>query len=155
MTKVPGSRIFEPDTAFLRWVLLTPILMLFVSSTFAQAAPASPPTQAPSPTPSPRPQYRQLRYEEDWSSLRGATQRTEAFDRIKYIPLNAPGDWYLSIGGEVREQYEAYRNPAWGQELVDNSGYFLQRVMLHADLHMGRRMRTFVQIKRGQETGRE
>jgi alginate export protein len=154
MTKDPGSRLFQPEIDFLRWVLLTPILMLFVSSTFAQTAPASPTTPTPSPNPSPRPQYRQLRYDEDWSFLSDPTRRTEAMDRIKYIPLNARGDWYLSIGGEVRQQYERYRNPGWGREPRDNNGYWLQRLMLHADLHMGSSVRTFVQIKSGLESGR-
>lgn len=140
----------------LSWsLLLLPALLLFASPSFAQTA--SPPQTTPAPSPSPllRPQYKQLRYEEDWTSLHDPARRTEALDRIKYIPLNPRGDWYLTIGGEVRGQYERFRNPSWGQEPQDNNGYFLQRYMLHADLHTGSRVRAFFQIKSGLENGRK
>jgi hypothetical protein len=76
-------------------------------------------------------------------------------DRLKYIPLNASGEWYLTIGGEVRLEYERFGSPGWGQEPQDNDGYFLQRYMLHADLRMGNRVRAFFQIKSGLENGRK
>src|SRR5919202_1402755 len=114
---------------------------------------------SPSPTLEPEgthalPAYKQLRYEEDWSYLRNGTARADALDRIKYIPLRDKEGWYLSIGGEVRERYERFGNPSWGQEPEDDNGYFLQRYMLHADFHLGARARFFVQIKSGLENGR-
>lgn len=108
----------------------------------------------PLPSPPLRPKYKLLRYDEDWSSLRDSARRTEELDSIKYIPLSGSGDWYLSIGGEVREEYEWFRNPEWGQEPQDNNGHFLQRYMVHADLHMGDRVRGFFQIKSGLAKGR-
>ena len=129
--------------------------MVFVSSSIGQTRPPSQTNPTPSPSPLSRPQYRQLRYDEDWSSLSDSARRTEAFDRVKYIPLSASGEWYLTIGGEVREQYERFCNPGWGLEPQDNDGYFLQRYMLHADLHLGNRVRAFFQIKSGIENGRK
>lgn len=137
----------------LHWpALLLSMLMLFASSSLAQTAPPSQPPPTPPPSSS-RPQYKQLRYDEDWSSLLDPARGTEALDRIKYIPLDVSRGWYLSIGGDVRGHYESFRNPSWGQEPQD--GFFLQRYMLHADLHMGNRVRIFFQIKSGLENGRE
>ncbi len=128
--------------------------MFFVSTSIAQTASRSDTTPTPQPPPSYRPPYKPLRYEEDWSSLRDQTRQSDALDRIKYIPLSASGDYYLTIGGEVRGQYERFNNPVWGQEPQDNNGYLLQRYMLHADLHMGKHARAFFQIKSGLENGR-
>ena len=100
------------------------------------------------------PGYRQLRYEEDYSSLHTAGGH-DLFDPIKYIPLNQSGDGYLSLGGEARVRYEYFHNPQWGLAPQDENGYWLQRYMLHADAHFTGWFRTFVQFKSGLETGRE
>ena len=73
---------------------------LFVPSSLAQTTPSS---QA---APSANPSYKQLRYEEDWSFLRDPAGRDDVLDRIKYIPLGDKEDWYLTIGGEARMQFE-------------------------------------------------
>jgi hypothetical protein len=140
-------------------------LLLLVLALLSVCAAASPGQQAPgpaaqaSPTPTPPeahapPPYKQLRYEEDWSYLRDKSTRSERLDRIKYIPLRGREGWYVSIGGEARVRYERFDNPLWGQEAEDGNGYFLQRYMLHADFHLGPRMRFFGQIKSGLEDGR-
>jgi hypothetical protein len=118
----------------------------------ARVSPSATPEQKVTPSPSP---FKQLRYEEDWSYLSNKTERTDASDRIKFIPLRAKKGWYLSLGGEVRERYERFGNPLWGQEPKDDSGYLLQRYMLHADFHLGSRVRVFAQIKSGLEGGRK
>ena len=41
-----------------------------------------------------------------------------------------------------------------GAEPRDDSGYWLQRLMVHADLRLGRRLRLFGQLKSGIEAGR-
>lgn len=64
--------------------------------------------------PSPPP-YEQLRYEEDYSYLLNRTCRTDPWDIIKYISLSERGDWFFSLGGEVRERYEYFDNYKWGQ----------------------------------------
>jgi len=101
-----------------------------------------------------RPSYMLLRDEEDWSFLRDPSQRSDWWDPIKYIPLSRSGDTFLSLGGEIRQQYERFKIESWGAQPEDTSGYLLQRYMGHADLHVRRRFRAFVQVKSGIETGR-
>jgi hypothetical protein len=71
-------------------------IWLFVATVaFSEAAQPATQTERPSP----RPQYQSLRYEEDWSALRDSSLRTDAWDSLKYLPLNEDG-WYLSLGGD-------------------------------------------------------
>jgi hypothetical protein len=100
------------------------------------------------------PDYKQLRYEEDYGYLRDQTKRRDSLDSIKNISLGSEADRYLSIGGEIRQRYEYFHNPTWGQEEQDDNGYWLQRYMLHSDVHLGNRFRFFGQIKSGIEIGR-
>ena len=97
--------------------------------------------------------FKQLRYDEGYRYLQDENLRTEALDRIKYIPLNEDGSTYLSLGGEIRERYELFRNRAWGADPIDDNGYLLQRYMLHSDLHFGSRVRFFFQLKSGLASG--
>ena len=100
------------------------------------------------------PSYNSSRYLEDYSYLRDPTQRRDFWDPIKHIPLNDSGSVYLSFGGETRQHYESIRNENWGATVEDNNGWYLQRYLLHADLHAGDRFRIFSQIQSGIETGR-
>ena len=100
------------------------------------------------------PPYKQLRYDEDYSYLREPERRHDFFDPIKYIRFDALGDYYLSLGGEVRERYEYFANYNWGKGPQDDNGYLLQRYMVHADLHLGPDVRLFTQLKSGLEDGR-
>ena len=63
-----------------------------------------------------RPSYMVLRDEEDWSFLRDPTQRSDWWDPFKCIPLWRPGDSFLSLGGEIRQQYERFENESWGAQ---------------------------------------
>ena len=83
------------------------------------------------------PAYKQRRYDEDYGYLRDSTKETDLFDAIKFVPRGTEGDRYLSLGGEIRQRYEYFHNPVWGQEEKDPNGYWMQRYMLHADLHLG------------------
>jgi hypothetical protein len=103
--------------------------------------------------PGPRPQYQSIRYEEDWSVLRDHSQRTDPWDSVKYLALTEDG-WYLSLGGEGRLRYEAFRNAAFGSGPQDPNGYVLQRYLTHADLHLGQHVRVFTELQSGLETGR-
>jgi hypothetical protein len=102
-----------------------------------------------------RPEYERLRYEEDWSVLREPTLRTDPLDPLKYVPLNQSGDAYLSLGGELRGRYEYTHNPVWGDDPQDDQGVFLQRYVLHGDLHFGPHFRLFGQLSSALENGRE
>jgi len=93
------------------------------------------------------PAYQTLRYNEDWSGLRNSTNRTDFFDPAKYIPFDANGDWYLSLGGEGRLKYERYSDAVLNQQPADGNGFLLQRYLLSADLHAAPYFRVFSQLQ--------
>jgi hypothetical protein len=100
-----------------------------------------------------RPDYQLDRSEEDWSSLCDPTIRGgDLWDPAKYIALGRSS--YVSFGGELRASYEAYRNYSWGSGLQDSNGYYLNRLINHADLHLGSRVRVFGEFQSGLEFGR-
>ncbi len=101
-----------------------------------------------------RPTFKMLRYEEDWSTLREGAAGRDWWDPIKYIPLNPRRASFLSFGGELRQQYERYTYQEWGQEPLDLTGYFLQRILLHADWHLNPDTRVFAQLSSAIEEGR-
>jgi hypothetical protein len=94
------------------------------------------------------------RYEEKYQFLRDPSQRTDFFDPVKYIPFNKSESLYLTLGGETRQHYEFIDNNNWGKGIQDKNGYYLQRYLVHGDLHAGERIRFFVQLMSGVETGR-
>ncbi|MDB6125859.1 MAG: hypothetical protein JWQ71_4852 [Pedosphaera sp.] len=100
------------------------------------------------------PAFTQLRYDEDYSYLADPAARTNAFDRIKYIPLNDRTNWYVTLGGQARARYENFPNDLFGTEPRDKSGYNLLRAMANADLHLGPIVRVFVQGISATEQGR-
>lgn len=97
------------------------------------------------PNPKPPP-YTLLRYTEDYSYLANPANRTDFFDPVKYIPLNtADPASYLSLGGEIRLRFEHYTNQSFGTTGPRENNYLLQRVTLHAFVHVNKRLRIFVQ----------
>ncbi len=101
------------------------------------------------------PPYTPLVWDMDWTCLvsAAATYRagTDYTDRFHYIPLGEHS--FLSLGGQVRERGEYQDHPAFGAQPPDN-GYFLQRYLLSADLHIGQRLRSFIQLNSGLVDGR-
>ena len=93
--------------------------------------------------------YKLLREDEDWSFLRDRSLRQDFWDPIKYIPLRSNAeDWYMTIGGEVRYVWEQVGNDNWGQQPFMN-GYFNERYQPYFDLHYGKHVRTFFELKSG------
>src|ERR1700723_4652744 len=91
--------------------------------------------------------YKLLREDEDWSFLRDQSLRQDFWDPIKYIPLRkSPDDWYMTVGGEAREVWEQIGNDNWGQSPYWN-GYLNERYMPYFDLHYGKHVRTFIELK--------
>lgn len=113
----------------MKWVPSIGLLLMY-NMVFAQALP----------------EFRQLRYDEDYSSLRTDSSRT-GYRSWKYIPLSKQGNSYLSIGGETRWQYFFIRNEGWGDVAKDSNGYWLNRNLLHLDLRFNERMRLFTQLQ--------
>ncbi len=99
--------------------------------------------------------YNLLRDRENWSWLREPPTSSDAFDPAKYVRLvDGRDDIYLTLGGEIRQWVEGYRNELWGSTGFETNVYWLQRYMLHADLHVTPRLRLFIQLKSGLEVGR-
>jgi len=104
-------------------------------------------------SPCPIPEYKYLRADEDYGYLRNPACRSEPLDALKYIPLKSAPEWFVSLGGEIRENVEYFSNPRWSAKLQDPA-YLLQRYMAHSDLHLGERFRIFTQLKSGLESNR-
>jgi len=95
-----------------------------------------------------------IRYDENYEYLRDPSRRTDYLDAIKFIPLDANAEWYLTLGGEARDRYESYHNSLWGRGPQDDNGYLLQRYSLHADVHYGDNFRIFTQLGSSLEDNR-
>lgn len=122
--------------------------------------PGSPvPPTAGTKTTAPKP-YSAVRWDEDYSYLKDPAARTDYTDPLKYIRLGAD-DVYLSVGGQVRERYEFFNNYLFSPPATsaagpqDDDGYFLTRLLVHADLHATQYFRLFVQGKSAMEDGRD
>ncbi|HET9412713.1 MAG TPA: alginate export family protein [Pseudolabrys sp.] len=100
-----------------------------------------------------RPAFRLDRSEEDWSAFCLPTRRDDRWDPAKCLGPSE-GPWFVSFGGELRSSYEIYRNYNWGSGFQDRNGYYLNRLMGHADLHLGARVRLFAEFQSGLEVGR-
>lgn len=96
--------------------------------------------------------FKLMRYDEDYSGLKDSARTF--YNKIKYIPLHADGHMYLSLGGEIRQELDRASNEDWGAANAGTDVFSLQRYALHADLHMGNRVRVFGQLRSGLEFGR-
>ncbi|MBV9016732.1 MAG: alginate export family protein [Alphaproteobacteria bacterium] len=114
------------------------------------------------------------RYEEDYSYLRDPNRSSDFFDPLKFIPLAADGDIYLTLNGEARFRYDNtdHRNfavataaspskqpgglpiptPATG---TSTNELYKQRYALGADLHLGPNLRFYADLYHGQQTGHD
>ena len=99
--------------------------------------------------------YKLLREDEDWSLLKDPKLREDFWDPIKYIPLRrSASDWYMTMGGEAREVWEQIGNDNWGESPYWNE-YLNERYMPYFDLHYGKHLRTFVELKSGLNSFRQ
>jgi hypothetical protein len=123
--------------------------MIFLVISFAIPAFSQGQSAPASESPPPARIYHLLPEDNDWSFLANPATRQDFWDPIKYIRLRPDrNDWFLSIGGEVREVWEQIGNDNWGQQPFMN-GYFNERYMLYFDFHYGQHVRSFVQLKSG------
>ncbi len=76
-----------------------------------------------------RPAYTFLRFNEDWSVLRGGSPAggDDLWDPIKYVPLNEIGDVWMSFGGHFRARWEVWRNFNFGDAPTDSDDFLLYR----------------------------
>lgn len=100
-------------------------------------------------SPSPDRGIHLLREDEDWSFLADPALRQDFWDPVKYIRLReGRDDWFMTISGEAREVWEQIGNDNWGQSPFWNA-YLNERYMLGFDIHYGKQVRTFVDLKSG------
>src|SRR5690606_28239013 len=95
--------------------------------------------------------FKLMRYDEDYSGLKDSAKTF--YNKIKYIQLSEDRQFYLSLGGEARGELNYAENEDWGETNVGRDVFFLQRYHLHADLHIGDRIRIFGQLRSGLEDG--
>lgn len=124
------------------------LAILIGSSAAAQTAPGPTPTAsaASSGAAVPPPPFKPDRTAENYSYLGDPARRGDWADGFKFIPLDAEGNSYLSLGGEVRERAEIMHGPAFGLTAAGDDTYLLQRILFHADLHLGQSVRIFAQL---------
>src|SRR5277367_2600662 len=60
------------------------------------------------------PAYQVLRFRENYGYLSDPALRQDAFDPLKYIQLGNDTNYFLTLGGEVRERFEGMNNPDFG-----------------------------------------
>jgi hypothetical protein len=90
--------------------------------------------------------YSLERWEENYAYLKDPAARTGFFDPVKYVPLGADPNWYLSFGGQARERYDYFNNSNFGAGPQDEDGFRLTRLLAHVDAHFGEHFRAFVQL---------
>lgn len=92
-------------------------------------------------------QIQQLRYNDNFEELKSDSTQKKGFDKLKYIKLTKRSR--ISFGGEIREQYQYYKNPNFGDQPANYSevkdGQIWQRIMAHTNLELGTRVRLFAQ----------
>ncbi|MFJ2683255.1 alginate export family protein [Pseudomonas sp. NPDC087342] len=95
-----------------------------------------------------RPAIKANRWQEDWSTLKDPTLRTEPLDSLKYISLSDDNPLtYLSLGATLRERFEMNDASGFGIKNVDRDRYLIQRFQVHADLHLNENWRLFTQLE--------
>lgn len=102
--------------------------------------------ETPEETACQRPKLTLLRYDEDFSFLRDPRCRTDVWDPLKYVALHRRFPIVLSLGLDVRERLEYFDALDWGRDPSGDAGFLIQRVMPHADLHIGPHVQVFFML---------
>jgi len=88
-----------------------------------------------------------LRYDDDFSLLKNDSLK-KGFDHLKYISLG--DNSYISFGGELREQFQVYKNINFGDapptyhDISPNQLW--HRLMVHSNIELGNHFRFFIQL---------
>jgi Alginate export len=114
--------------------VVTCSLGLFVGTALCGAASAAAPACPPRP----------LRWQDDCSLLVG--KDLTGLDRLRYLPVTADGDVWVTVGGEARTRMDLLKDSDFG--LNGAKGYVLTagRLLLQGDLRTKAGPRAFVQL---------
>lgn len=86
------------------------------------------------------------RFNEDWSYLSDKQDLT-TFEKSKYIALSDTNQKrYLSLGGHARTQFTAFDNNRYSLLGGGDGTKWLNRLLVHADLHVNDSVRAFAEI---------
>lgn len=98
---------------------------------------------------------RSIRWEEDYAWLKAPVSAPQGLARLKFIPLSADRESWLTLGAEVRQRVDSIKGAQLGLGLADSYQTAQTRVYLHADAHLGPSLRLFGQLSYADEGGRE
>ena len=125
-------------------------------TTPAVTTPASQTTLAPQTTcPVTRPTVMFNRWQENWGVLANPCVPRKPFDGGKYIPLFGDSGSYLSLGMNMRDRMEFNNAPLFGAGTARNDTYVIQRLQVHADLHLGSHVQFFTQFEDARAFGKD
>ncbi|HEY4545421.1 MAG TPA: alginate export family protein [Pedomonas sp.] len=117
----------------------------------ADAVSVSYPAEAMGYGPRMGPNYYFSRWAEDWSQHRDPAMRDGLLDDLKFIPLDAAGESYITLNGQQRIRLNHVSNP--GLRASSRTDAFLSRTQLGADVHLGSNFRAYVEVGSGQTWG--
>lgn len=86
--------------------------------------------------------FKLVRSDEDYGRLADPVLRAAAPEAYKYLPVGS--DAYVSLGGEIRERYDVFDAPRFGIGQRSDA-YDLQRILVHADVHVDEALRVYVE----------
>jgi Alginate export len=94
-------------------------------------------------------------YDIDFSSLANPANRITPLDQAHYVPLGIDPDTYLSLGGDVRQQFWSWSNEGHGLKSPRYNTYDLSRLLFDAYLHLNRHVALFAQLGRFDAIGKD
>ena len=94
------------------------------------------------------------RWEEDYAWMADKPAPEPLSERIKFLPLNAERTAWLTLGGELRQRVDMVRDSQIGLSAYPRANTGQTRAYLHADAHLGDRVRVFGQLSWADEGGR-
>ncbi|MGF6847915.1 hypothetical protein QFZ51_003150 [Chitinophaga sp. W3I9] len=97
--------------------------------------------------------FKGMRFDENYAYLRDSAPTF--YRQVKYTSLSAEHNIYVSFGGSARWEYVDFNNEDWGRLGTGHNNFLLQRYDLHADVHLGERIRVFTQLRSAWEGGRK
>lgn len=95
--------------------------------------------------------YSTARWAEDWKSSANTRNTNDPLDRLKYIPLAADGDVYLTLSGEARLRTNYTSNP--GLVEGEHQRQDIVRLTGGADLHLGEHVRFYGEVSHASSSG--
>ena len=95
-----------------------------------------------------------IRWKEDYSFLRDRADPT-FLERLKFIPLSTDRTTYLTLAGQLRHRVEDYEPAFFGLPGGPSFISYATRLLAAADLHVGARLRGFVELGSYWEQGRK